>query len=1799
MKYSKTALGLLNAQYRSVLRKCFLINAGLFALGAIAATPANAEQIYTEDVYVNGAKLVVNTSNATQGVIIGGSTGVLNVGPSVDDPTFQVSVDGKVKMNDTTKNNFLTALGISGSGEGVSIEDVRKEANGGTATESTLNTIIDGIADQSASDAITAGLETGGSIKEAINNATSDMATKTWIGEQGYQNATQISATIAEKLGSSDSDEFPADLSIGDSGNIETISIGNPGIDNYTTGLYIDTGENEHDDGSYTGRVIAGYKSDIDGTDVYSDNANGTFLDLDTTGAKMVLNTDNASGNKSVISGDANAKTLDMFVKKATTDDGSTWENVAGVGINGDDGTVSILGNTTVDGTLSSDSLTLPTSENGTATLTGDKINTYDGYAETIAGKADKATTLTGYGITDGANTDLSNITDAGKTVIKDLADGQIDAALAQDGAITEAISTAKDEAIEAAKTDATNKGNQAILIAKRYTDEMATKALDLAKDYTNTYLEAGEEGTYKTVAQSVTDGISTALAENGAIKSAIDTAVGAETQRATAAEEALDGRVDTAEGNISANTQEIARVNGELVNTNAALGETNKNLSNLNTAVKNGFDSLNTEIGNTNTKLNEEVARATAAEQALDKAIGGVAEDLGNVSKFAQSTTGNLSNSKPGEGENATDAATAIANIDATMGQIHGLASTLSEDEGKNNLEQGSTVSGHLTALAGAIGNRNGFDDANYLENNKDIAESLLTLDGALGEVEDSLTDGSLDAKFKSVQTTGNTEVGGVLAVQGHSWLNNTHILENLDVAKTITADAIKVDGKDVATEEYVDNAVAAEETRAKAAEQTLQDNIDAEATAREAAIAAERAHTDENIGILNGLISAETNRAAKVEGELGTAINKETARAQDVEGQLSEAITNTRSEMTANVLALNGMITNETNRATAAEGKLGSAINTIGTGIGGTFDAEGQFTRDQFTSTNNIAADDAIVAAISSLDAGMGKVSTINVAGYTPTTAGNVVDAVNQLNDNFTNGTVAAKFASVESTGQAKVGSLKIGDTDYGISESGIIRGSEFHNANDSFFVTTGGAVTSTNVTANEYHNKDNSFFVTSGGALTASEYHNKDNSFFVTTGGAVTSTNVTANEFHNKDNSFFVTSGGALTASEYHNANNSFFVTTTGDITAHDVNATGNLNVTGTSNLKDTNVDGDLAVTGKATFGAAGSQVVLKNGVVTADKGLVVKEGGADITGDSKVTGKLEVTDDFKVGEKFSVTAADGSMSAAGGNFTVDKSGAITSKSWMSVADGNFKVNSSGGLTTTSWASLADGNFKVNSSGGLTTTSWASLADGKMTVNSEGAITSKSWMSVADGKFTVNSNGDTKAAGTLTADGESKFVKDGENYVLDVKSDAVTANKVIEAKEGVKFGTDTTAMTSVAREAIASKANDANNAIVASAAAVQATRAAIENDNAAVLGGIYKIDDTEKTVSYDATQLVGDGFSAASAGTTANLTQSLKDYAANVETATGGTFADTGVWTGSLTAQVDDGTGTMTDKPVAYGTITANNIMSAVDQIYANIGNTAVTGTNDNVLSANTINQNLDRIDTNIGDIRTFANSTTGNLHNSANPTAATAPKDVATAINNIDATLGKIHGLVASADATTTTTGAAYYGNLAVGTTVEQHIEAVDAAIGDRRDLGSKNEAINAGTKTSVAAGIKAAGDAIGDMDFRGLSYVSEGQDLSGAVKNLDTSLARVEGDLRGLRRDFERGMASMAAMSALVPNPRAYGNTSLSVGTGAYSGHTAMAVGGFHYLTDNIMLNAGVAWGNSHDASYRLGLTWSW
>ena len=242
---------------------------------------------------------------------------------------------------------------------------------------------------------------------------------------------------------------------------------------------------------------------------------------------------------------------------------------------------------------------------------------------------------------------------------------------------------------------------------------------------------------------------------------------------------------------------------------------------------------------------------------------------------------------------------------------------------------------------------------------------------------------------------------------------------------------------------------------------------------------------------------------------------------------------------------------------------------------------------------------------------------------------------------------------------------------------------------------------------------------------------------------------------------------------------------------------------------------------------------------------------------------------------------------------------------------------------------------------------------------------------------------------------------------------------------------------------------------------------------------------------------------------------------------------------------------------------------------------------------------------------------------------------APETIVEALNNVDATLGHIHGLAQIR-------GEDYKGNLAEGTTVEMHLSALDDAIGNRSNYtntangeGKSNGyvasagadvatalteiASNIGTAkdlesasfngvsagNTVNANIAAINNTIGDFSQLKSVAFAQGDNMVDVVKNIDNKLVNLDDRMsaaeRGLsdvRSELRRGMASLSAMSALVPNPRSMGNTSLSVGTGAYEGHTAVAFGGFHYITDNLMLNAGFSWGDSSDTAYRMGVTYS-
>ena len=124
--------------------------------------------------------------------------------------------------------------------------------------------------------------------------------------------------------------------------------------------------------------------------------------------------------------------------------------------------------------------------------------------------------------------------------------------------------------------------------------------------------------------------------------------------------------------------------------------------------------------------------------------------------------------------------------------------------------------------------------------------------------------------------------------------------------------------------------------------------------------------------------------------------------------------------------------------------------------------------------------------------------------------------------------------------------------------------------------------------------------------------------------------------------------------------------------------------------------------------------------------------------------------------------------------------------------------------------------------------------------------------------------------------TSGGASQFDINGTNYVTSIDAGAGTA--------------------------VAAKSGDQRK--LATLATVSATRSAMDSVNNTVLGGIYKIDGTEKTVSYDNTAIAGtNGFESGAA----NLTDALKRYADNIQASTGTTFAADGSYTNSYAKPV----------------------------------------------------------------------------------------------------------------------------------------------------------------------------------------------------------------------------------------------------------------------------------------------------
>lgn len=100
-------------------------------------------------------------------------------------------------------------------------------------------------------------------------------------------------------------------------------------------------------------------------------------------------------------------------------------------------------------------------------------------------------------------------------------------------------------------------------------------------------------------------------------------------------------------------------------------------------------------------------------------------------------------------------------------------------------------------------------------------------------------------------------------------------------------------------------------------------------------------------------------------------------------------------------------------------------------------------------------------------------------------------------------------------------------------------------------------------------------------------------------------------------------------------------------------------------------------------------------------------------------------------------------------------------------------------------------------------------------------------------------------------------------------------------------------------------------------------------------------------------------------------------------------------------------------------------------------------------------------------------------------------------------------------------------------------------------------------------------------------------------LNNRMNTYDSRLNSLDKRVDKIQDRMESGFATMAALAALHPNPRAKSKTQVAVAGGMYRDNVAGAVGIFHNFKDNVMLSVGAAYGGEESWAGNVGLTFSW
>ncbi len=362
---------------------------------------------------------------------------------------------------------------------------------------------------------------------------------------------------------------------------------------------------------------------------------------------------------------------------------------------------------------------------------------------------------------------------------------------------------------------------NQAFELVYTHSDQIENNANNIATNKadiaTNTSAIADNTNTIATNTSAIAANTNTIATHTNAIA---DNKAAIETNTADIATNKSDiatnkaaiatntANIATNTGAIATNAGNISKLNSEIVNTNTVLGEVSKNLSALNTAVVDGFNTLNAEDAALHTEIKEEADARQAADEkeaatraAADTALNGAVN--GGLSLDDNGVLQKVTTSVNADGEIGwnKEAATQLVLNKGGENQITlsengikvGLNSTVQD---ANGFYAGGDTAAAAKAALNADGSIKGADGKFTVDTAGNVATNGGNINAGAGTVKGAtLTDGTATITNGNINTTG-TITGGTVTGGTVTSTGNISALGDINANGALTGASLSVTG-------------------------------------------------------------------------------------------------------------------------------------------------------------------------------------------------------------------------------------------------------------------------------------------------------------------------------------------------------------------------------------------------------------------------------------------------------------------------------------------------------------------------------------------------------------------------------------------------------------------------------------------------------------------------------------------------------------------------------------------------------------------------------------------------------------------------------------------------------------------------------------------------------------------------------------------------------------------------------------------------------------------------------------------